>query len=271
MKNLFVILIICLFSQLRAFAEYSSICPNIKQTPNNSAAIIGKLTGYDFFSVKAYEIYFKNYIKKNNKSDVKIQIKAKNINALKAGEFKEVRVKADKFRLNDYTVSDFKAKTLCPYNKISQIDNNILFPYSIPVEYSAVITNEDLQSIVKSQKVSESLGMVKNTDWRIENSKIKIIVEYNALFTTIKLTLSTGLKLKNGKIFFDSVEGINTPFNVDVNKISSILNIYNPLTEIVKISANTFVYLTYDDIEIKNDKIYIKGMFLIPQNCDINK
>lgn len=271
MKKLFVILIICLLFQSHAFAEYSYICPNIQQTPNSTITTIGKLSGYDFFSVKAYELYFEKYIKKNYNSDVKLQIKVKNINALKNGEFKEVRVKADKLNINNFTVSEFKAKTLCPYNKISQTDNKILFPYSIPVEYSAVITNEDFQSIIKSQKVSESFGMVKNTDWRIENSKIRIIIEYNALFTTVKLNLSTGLKLKNGKIFFDSVEGINTPFNIDVNKISSILNIYNPLTEIVKISANTFGYLTYDDIVIKNDKIYVKGMFLIPQNCDINK
>lgn len=271
MKNFFITFFIFLFFQLPVSAKYSYNCQSIEQIPDSAVTIIGKLSGYDFISVKAYELYFENYIKKNYNSDVNLSIKAKSIKALKNGEFKEVKATADKLNFNNFTVSDFNAKTLCPYNKILKIDNRVFFPYAIPVEYSAVITNEDLQSIIKSQNFSIPFYIVKKVDWLIENSKIKTIIECNALFTTVKLTFSSGLKLKDGKVFFDSVEDINSPFKIDVKKISSILNLYNPFTEIIKISANTFGYLIYDDIEIENDKIYIKGMFLIPQNCDIKK
>lgn len=274
MKKFFLLFILCIVLQTQAFAKSCYTCSNIPQTKDSLFTFIGKVTGYDFFAVQGAECYFQHYIKKNYNADVKLKIKAKNVKALKNGEFKEVSAKSKKLNCNTFTVSDFKAHTLCPYNKIDKAGDNIVFPYDIPAEFSAVITNDDLLSIVKSQNHMPndiSFFAIKNITWRIENSRLKILLDVSTPLSIVKLTFSTGLEISDGQVLFISPSGVNSSFLFDVNKILPYLNMHSPFSYVLKLARNAHSHIDLEEISIRDDKIYLKGMFLIPRNCDIKK
>lgn len=268
-KFILIVLALCIYN-LPVFASHCYTCRNIPQTSDNVMTAIEKISGIEYLSVQATECYWQNYIKKNFQNDVKINIKTKNLHALKNLEFKEVSAKAKKLKLSNVTVSDFYVKTICPYNKIDVRNEKAVFPYDLPAEFSAVITNEDLQTITNSQNSkNKSPFGIQNVIWRIENSRIKVTIDLAALLVNTRITFSTGLKINNGKIVLISPSGVSSSLGMDVNKFLPYLNVHSPFSYVLRLAENTHSYIDLDYLNIDGDKIYLKGIFLIPQNCDI--
>ncbi len=275
MKKIVLLLIFCLFLQMPALAKHTYTCPVVKEIPHDPGTILAKITGMQYFAVQSVEAYLQHYIKKNYGCDIKIDIKAKSLKALKKGEFRQVSATSKKIKGDGFTISDFKAKTLCPYNRFIISNDYVFFPYNIPAEFSATVTNEDLQYMSSCQnsffKVNSSFLGISKINWRIENSRLKITLEVATPFVKTRVTVSTGLAIKNGKVVLYSPSGTSTAIKFDVNKILPFLNYHNPFSYVVKLAENADSFIDLDELTIKDDKIYVKGIFLIPKNCDINK
>ena len=106
---------------------------------------MSKITGVDFIKIQSTETALEKYILKKTSNKVDIELKAKNAKAINNGEFEKITAQSSKLTYKNFSVTDFKAQTICPYNKFLKQGSSYSFPYDIPAEFSAVITNEDLQ------------------------------------------------------------------------------------------------------------------------------
>lgn len=284
MKKIFYLifsLIILTINQSNANECFT--CQDIIETKNSCKVIIEKISGIDYLKIKTTETILEKYIKNKFDNNINISIKAKSAKALKNGEFKQIKASTPKLTYKNYTITNFEAKTLCPYNKFIEKNGQYYFPYDIPAEFSAQITNEDLNNIVSDYLYKQqnkiyinmfgiNLIKLEAEKWIIENSKIRVIFDVQAPFLSSKITLSTNLKIQNGTIIFTNASNESaTTINIKLNKILPYLNIYNPFCYIIKLAKNTNVQIYINDISVINDKIYLKGIFLIPKNCDITE
>ena len=110
---------------------------------------------------------------------------------------------------------------------------------------------------------------INNILWKIENNKLRVICEIRMLKINTRITLTTGITVKNGRPTLNYISGVDRRLYKDVNKILLMLTQNNPLNYTVELAENANGKLDFTDIYIKDNKLHIKGVFLIPKNCVI--
>jgi len=275
----FLLIVIFLFSEA-AYSQGNLPCKKFHETKTSVGTVIEKMTGVNFLKIRAAEIYTERYIKKQSNNKVKISIKAKSAKALFNGEFTQIKASADKITYGNFSITDFKAQTMATNNIVIYDKNSekCYFPKDLPIAFSTVITNEDLTKITNDYNYKKNssfkvplFGMnifkVEAENWKIENSKLKIIFGAHSPFLNTKIKLTTALNVKDGEFVFSNSD----EYNDKLNRLLTSLNFYNPFKYMVKLAENTTGCIEIKDVKVVKDKIYLKGIFLIPKNCDITK
>ena len=83
---------------------------------------------------------------------------------------------------------------------------------------------------------------------------------------TQDIILVSDLKVVRGKVDFVNTKIVNESFNIDLRKIDRIVNYINPLDFSLNILENKDARLTVQSINVKDDKINIRGFIVIPQD-----
>ena len=176
-----------------------------------------------------------------------------------------------------------KVQTICKYNHIDLVDEQIKFVEPMVLKYNAKITQDDLNEIINSapyqkmiEKMNEdetisSLIKIKKTDVTIKHNKLyfKYMIEPLSRFNLgifklnkFDIIFSADLKVNNGE-----VEICNFQLNSKNTRVFlPLINKLNPTTWKIDIDENNKAKLEVDFVEIKNDEILLEGYILIDKN-----
>lgn len=239
-----------------------------------------KITGADFFERKTVEKIAEIYLKKTFHSPIKVQLKTKNARALRNGEFEKLKIKSSKIKTDGIYLTNFEAESICPYNKFLYKKDFLGFPYDIPIKFQTVLTNDDLNRMTEYFYTNNrnlfvfpigrhNAVQVNNIHWKIENNKLRIYCELRMFKINTKITFATAITVENGKPAFSYISGVDKRLYKVVNKFLFLLTQNNPFVYTVQLAENANGKLDFTEIYIKNDKLFLKGVFLIPKNCVI--
>lgn len=277
--------IVLLFIILSSFAyakDYSEFCSTNSAQKSFSGSLMS-FSGLNTLSRNIIESQISRAIKKETNSKFKIKINNFYGNNILGGEFKSLKATSKKYNDGTIFLSDLKVQTICKYNHIDLIDEQIKFVEPMVLKYNAKITQDDLNEIINSapyqkmiEKMNEdetisSLIKIKKTDVTIKHNKLyfKYMIEPLSRFNLgifklnkFDIIFSADLKINNGE-----VEICNFQLNSKNTRVFlPLINKLNPTTWKIDIDKNNKAKLEVDFVEIKNDEILLEGYILIDKN-----
>ena len=170
-----IILFIALFiliSPSFANSNCEVVCPTQSLKIIEKESLLNKLTGMNFLSKKIVEYAIQKELKSELNFDVQADLDIFSIKRLKKGEFKGLFFKGENLKYKAFSFSNFKAQTICPYNKIVYQDKKIYYPHNLSFKFTGQITNQDLQNIVNSYEFQKELSKATINILGVESFKV---------------------------------------------------------------------------------------------------
>lgn len=280
MKKILLILFLLIFGQMSFAKDCQNItCSAPYDLTSGFSRFVSSATGQNFLAERVAESIIKKSIKKNIQSgDINVKVNSFSTRDLKAGKFKSFEVTAKNVDIDGIYISYFDAKTLCDFNYIAPAqNNNYIVKENIPLSFSSVITEEDLNNTMNSSDYKRfindfntiggicNLFKITSTSVKLQNGKMYYIVKYALPFVrqSKKVVLSANLKVENGKIILNNTtyEGNNS--TTDIDTFSRLLNYINPLDFSAKILENKDANFSVKNVSIVDGKILIDGRILV--------
>lgn len=224
--------------------------------------------GYNFVAKKIAQKIICRALNKNIKGKFKVTIDSFSGVDLKKGKFKGLSIKGENLNLDDEIfITSLKMNTLSDFNYVQYKKKPIVFVTDIPMEYKITISEDDFNKILASNKILKSftedipLVRVDKLKASFEPNKINFCSKVRFPFCKpIKISVSSGLKVQDGKIIFNNID-TSTIKSELADKVLDYMNSHNLLSSInLYIFDNTTTLLEIKNINIDNDKIYIDGI-----------
>ena len=277
-----IVLLFIILSSVTYAKDYSEFCSTSSAQKSFSGSLMS-FSGLNTLSRNIIESQISRAIKKETNSKFKIKINNFYGNNILGGEFKSLKATSKKYNDGTIFLSDLKVQTICKYNHIDLVDEQIKFVEPMVLKYNAKITQDDLNEIINSapyqkmiEKMNEdetisSLIKIKKTDVTIKHNKLyfKYMIEPLSRFNLgifklnkFDIIFSADLKVNNGE-----VEICNFQLNSKNTRVFlPLINKLNPTTWKIDIDENNKAKLEVDFVEIKNDEILLEGYILIDKN-----
>ena len=270
-KTILLFLILLLFTSPLTACEI--VCPIKSQTSADKENIFLNISGIDFLSKKIIETLIQKELKEELNSDIKADLDIFNLKSLKQGEFKTLELTSKNIKYRALSLSDFKAKTACEYNKIAYINNKIKYTYAIPFKFNASITNEDIQNIINSEEFQKELKrnekdlfQIKTPSIEIQEGQIRFTIPVKTLIGTIKIKHKTSLKVENNKLALTNTT-IKTKSNIiNDSMLNELIDLYNPMKYITSAINGKYYQIYIENAQTEADRINIEGIFTINKN-----
>ena len=160
--------------------NYNIVCPSESLSIIEKESVINKITGLNFASKKIVEIAIQKVLNDEfYKSNINADLEIFNISRLKNGEFAGLTLKSKNLRYRALSMSNFYAKTVCSYNKITQLNRKVYFPINLPLKFEGTITNLDVQNVLNSEEFQRELrkiGIIETPKVIIQNGFLDFTV-----------------------------------------------------------------------------------------------
>lgn len=277
MKKLFIILFL-LFCANAGFAACENIkCPAPYDLTSGTSRFFSTVTGQNYLAEKIGAGLIKKAVKKNITSgNIKAKLDSYSVRDLKAGRFKSIEITGKDVSASGVYISSFSLKTLCDFNYIVEDKNkNIIIKENIPMAFSAVMTEDDINKTMNFQdyqrllkdinRLSGGLFEVSSTSIKLKNNKLYYTIKYCIPFVRKpkEIVISADLHVENGKIIFTNTNLAGGNSALDIDKISKLLNYINPLDFSAKILENKDARFNIQNVNINDNKITIDGNITI--------
>ena len=287
MKKILFLSIALIFSVNSSFAkDYSAFCST--NSPDKTfLGNVASISGYNLINRNIIEGQIAKALKKETNSKFDVKMESFFATNVRNGEFKSLSAKSDNIFYNGIYMSDVNIETICPYNKISYKDKTLTFDENLALKYSASITQDDLDKLLKEssyQKIIDkmnsdstisSLIQIKNSNIKIKDDKLEII--YNILplakldtigifknrIKPIKIAIGANLKVEDGNIELCDFDFNNV--KAKYNNLIPIINMLNPLSFEIDFDKNIKGEMDVENVKIANSKIQLEGTVLIPK------
>ena len=283
MKKLVLVLGLMILCAGYAFAncDYSSMCaPKAYDLSSHSGQITSKVTGLTFLSEKIAQLIIKKELKKATKERFRVEIKSYSPLDLLNGRFKSLKISGRNLEIEGAYINYLEAKTLCDFNYIQIYKNSIKFKENMLLTYAVEISNSDLQKTIKSTGYLDMLNKIKlssmgitffkldSADVQIKNNKLYFTVNVTTPLSAkpIPICVRSDIKVEEGNIVLTKIDLVNVYTVLDISKITYLLNALNPLTFSIDILNNKDAKMKVQTVDIKDNRIYIKGIIFIPKN-----
>lgn len=270
MKKFFFLIcaiLICL-PVMASDADYIKMCPAI---PQQGTVTPSKITGVKWLTEQIAEGIIKKELKKETKGKYKVTIKSRGTGDLINGKFYSLSMNGKNLNIDGTHISKFSSETLCGYNSVKLNKDSIQFRENMVLKYELEINNDAIsQTLIDTGYVSSLKKILPVNDARMEirNNKVYHILEIPMYVTKpLKITVSSGLNVKNGKIHLTSLNVPNNPL-ISTSKIKSALEKMSPFAFYSDIMNNKESKVYVDSVKIINDVIQIKGLVLLPKNIE---
>ena len=260
-----IILLLSLnFISLPTIANEYKTAPRFVQITTNAM-------GYNWIAKAIAKKVIKKSLNKSAKGDYKVYVDSFSGVDLKRGKFRGLKISGQNVSIDDEIfVSKIEMETTAKFKYVKYKNKQLEFKTDIPMKYSVEVTDENLDMMLASNKfvkfLSSSIPFVKI-------DKIKtVIVQDKLRFTSrvrlpfskpIKCSVSTGLKVVDGKIVFDEVEALSKKQDVTAF-VQNVMNNCNFLTKMnLYIFDSSTTVLEIKNVKILENKIVIDGNITI--------
>lgn len=288
MKKFILIFGLC-FGFITPTFAYSEtyMCAQIPPAGTGKVAnVVSNATGTNFLFTKVAELIIQRDLKKQLNSNFNVELYSFGGKNLIDGKFKAITVKSKKIASNDINVSNFSAKSLCDFNQIALMGNDIIYIENFLMDFETQITDADLKRTVLSKtyldfinKIDVSFGAM--TLFKVYDPTIAIV--NNRIVMTIKTIIPSILSTKNLTVKIDAALGvedekivfsdvnIGSSRNVNLAPILPMVNKLNPFVIKTKIDNNNAATVKIKDVKIKNNIITARGLVIIPKTPYVPK
>lgn len=284
MKKLIIIfgLLILTSSQAFALCDYSCMCPDKPYDISSKAGqVTSNITGMTFISEKLADFIIRKELKKATKEKFKVEMKSYSANDLAHGRFKSLKISGKDLDIEGVYLTSFEAKTACDFNYVDLSKKNIKFKENMVMNFAMEISDSDLRKTIQSTDYVKMLNKVNLSAFGVTFFKLTgadVKVKNDKLYFTIKVTsplsatpmpviVSANVKAEDGRIVLTKIDLVNLYTVLDLSKATSLLNILDPLTFSTEILNNKMSKMTIQNVDIKGDRIFIKGDIFIPKNA----
>lgn len=282
MKKIFLLLGMLLIANNSAMAncEYKCVAPY--NMNNKFRTFVGAVSGVNLSAEKVgQKIIKKAFTKTASNDNLKVKLDSYSAKDLKNGIFKSLSIKGENVNINDIYLSYLELNTLCKFNYIKQVNNEIVFMEDFPMSFNIDLTATDINKTMQSKnykriisdlnKLGNSFGgglQIASTKVAIRSSKFYYIIGISIPFikSEQKIVINSDLVVKNGKIDFANTKLVSDAFSLDLKKIDFILNYLNPLDFSVNILDNKEAQVSVDSVSIQGNVIKTKGIVVIPKD-----
>lgn len=282
MKKIFLLLGMLLIANSSAMAncEYKCVAPY--NMNNKFRTFVGAVSGVNLSAEKVgQKIIKKAFTKTASNDNLKVKLDSYSAKDLKNGIFKSLSIKGENVNINDIYLSYLELNTLCKFNYIKQVNNEIVFMEDFPMSFNIDLTATDINKTMQSKnykriisdlnKLGNSFGgglQISSTKVAIRSSKFYYIIGISIPFikSEQKIVINSDLVVKNGKIDFANTKLVSNAFSLDLKKIDFILNYLNPLDFSVNILDNKEAQVSVDSVSIQGNVIKTKGVVVIPKD-----
>lgn len=282
MKKIVLLVGLLLASSSAVFADCDYQCVAPYNMNNKFRTVMGAVTGVNSLTEKKVEsILKKEVLKVGSADELKIDLDSFSPKDLKNGIFKSMHAHGKNVEINGVHLAELDLKTLCDFNYIKQVGDEVIFVEDLPMSFNLTMTQSSLNSSIKSSKyqkviqdlnqlaASYGLGLkVSSTNVAIKNNKFYFIIGFDIPFVKRehKLVFETDVKVKNGKIDFYKTKLVSGHFNIDIKVIDFLLNHLNPLDFSVNILKNKDAKITVKNADFRNGVVVADGVIVIPKD-----
>lgn len=286
MKKIIVFLFLMFISQASFAYDYSQMCA-VPPYPVSSGVprFFSNATGMNFLITQVAESQIQRSLNKEIDGNFKVKIKPYGAKNLLDGKFKSLTITSKKVMYGEAGISDFRAKTICDYNQVVLKNKDVYFAQNLIFNYSGFITSKDFQNIVLSKEyisflekmnvtiVNKVIFKVFDPKVKIDNDRIqlafKVMTPLSFAEGVSNVTLNAGLAIQDEKIVFTDIDFGSANSRLNLSKMLPIINRLNPLTYEFDLSKSSKGILKVSNVKIAQSKIFVDGVFIIPQNYGI--
>lgn len=203
MRKILVLLILLSLGTISAEADnYIQFCSDY-QPKKTIGGVIMSTTGTNLLTRNIIEKVVENSIKKETNSKFKVKIDSFYGTNILNGEFKSFKATAKQYINDGVYAHDIKIETLCPYNKISVVDDKTFVEKDIILQFSSVITKDDIGNMISPKaykKYFSSINALQDIAYSLLGQKN--LIEYKIL----PVILDKIIKSSEYKIDFKTIK-----------------------------------------------------------------
>lgn len=190
-KIILIIFLITSFAQAKDYTQYCSINPPSR----GLGGFLMSTSGLNTISRNIIENQIEQTIKRETGSKFKIKINNFYSSNIFNGEFKSIKANSQKYAHEGFYLTDIKIQTICPYNHISFEENKLYFKENMVLNYSAMLTPDDLKNTINSQKIDYRISSILEKISKY-GSVLPLITKFKPLSLSIKIDENNRGKLK---------------------------------------------------------------------------
>lgn len=272
----------CLLIHLPCFANcnYENMCPNSQDVNGKISATLSKITGMNALISNTLESQVKKQIDKALNGDFRVEIIPFGAKSMLSGKFKKLTFYSESANLDGLSLSNISAESVCEYNHFVYKNGAVYTNENFILKFSAEVTNDDLKEIVSSseyQKLIKSLNVgVGNFSFlkvydpiaQVIDDKVNFSVKVLSPLTYYEekiISTSMGLMVEDSQLMFTEIT--TTPqLKTNLSSLIPLINKINPFIMNAAIMNNPDSQIKIQNINIENNKIFVKGLVIVPKN-----
>lgn len=265
-----------LVSVIAVMLGFSQLCFAAEEykTANAFVRITTNMLGYNFIAKKVAQSAMKKSLKKCVAGDYKIKFDSFSGVDLKKGIFRGLDIDGKNLSVeNELYISQLHMATTSDFNYVDYRSEPMVFKTDVPLAYEVEMTESDLDKTLFSEEAFDTISRfiplvtIEKPSVKIVNDKIRINSSLKFPFAkAIKFSMSSGLKVENGKIVMTDVESSGSSRDF-AGKLVNLINKQNMLDNInLNIFENTDTVVQVQNVNLKDKKLYITGQFLIKKS-----
>ena len=251
-------------------------CPSSSLKIMEKENIFNKITGVNFTSKKIAETIIQKEINEELNSKVSANLEIFNVKRLKKGEFKSLTLKSKNIKYKAFSMSDFYAQTVCPFNKVIYKKGRMYYPVDLPFKYQGAITNQDIQNILNSQEFQSevkriSANIVKTLKVTLKNGKIYFDVPLQTLLGEVQIKLNADIEVANNKIVLKNISSNSLKGFLNNDIIAMLIDKINPVSYEINQLNTKYCKIYITKAKISDNIINTEGIFTIKKNYNGEK
>ena len=157
-KAIVLLFLIFLFNQVQA-SDYSKYC-STNSPKRTFGGNLASLSGVNLLTRNIAESVISKAIKDETNSKFKIKINNFYGTNILNGEIKSIKATSKKYAYEGIYLTDTSVETICPYNHINYKDEKLYFLENMVLEYSTILTKEDIHNILISKKIDSKIASI---------------------------------------------------------------------------------------------------------------
>ena len=282
MKKIILLLGILFVASTTAQAACDYNCVEPYDLNNKFYTFVGAVSGVNTVVENSVGgLLTKQVLKVASADDLKVDLNSRSARDLKNGIFKSFELSGKNVLVNDIHLVSLALKTLCNFNYVKPVNNDVVFVEDMPMSFDVVMDQDSInkslthpryrQVVADFNKIAASYALgfrVNSTKVAIKANKFYFIVGMNIphVRKEQKVVFESDLRVRNGKFDLSQTKLVSGNLRLDVKKIDFLMNYLNPLEYSVKFLDGHNAKVNVKNMKVEENVLYADGVVILPKN-----